>query len=149
MGIKIFPEAFDPFQEIHQYQSQLTALLGKYGATSIFIGSMRDFNEGDDVKGMYLEHYPEMTEKQLNIIIQEAKLHWPILDCLVIHRVGQIAPGEPIMLIAIWSSHRGDACGANRFILEALKSTVPFWKKELLTSGEERWVEKNHEGYTR
>jgi molybdopterin synthase catalytic subunit len=108
---------------------------------------MRDFNEGDHVKGMNLEHYPGMTESQLEKIVAEAQTRWPIIDSLLIHRVGDIFPNEPIVLVAIWSSHRGDAYDANRYIMEALKSRAPFWKKEVLTSELERWVLKNTDGY--
>jgi len=127
----------------------LSALAGKIGATSVFIGTMRDFNEGDQVKGMTLEHYPGMTEKQLAKIICEAQGQWSLLDALVVHRVGAILPDEPIVLVAVWAAHRGDAFDASRYVMEALKSKAPFWKKELLHSKEERWVLKNTDGYTK
>lgn len=147
MTIRIVQACFDPYREIQAYQDSATAMSGKYGATSIFIGTMRDFNDGDEVKGMTLEHYPGMTEKQLEKIVAEAQQQWQILDALVIHRVGIILPDEPIVLVAVWSSHRGDAFDASRYIMEALKSKAPFWKKELLTSDDERWVLKNSDGY--
>lgn len=147
MTIKICTEAFDPFHEIQVYQNVKTDHIGAVGATSIFIGTMRDFNEGDAVKGMTLEYYPGMTEKQLEKIVAEARQQWPIIDSLVIHRVGDILPNESIVLVAVWSSHRGDAFDASRFIMEALKSKAPFWKKELLASENERWVAKNTNGY--
>jgi molybdopterin synthase catalytic subunit len=146
MAIKIVDELFDPWHEIQSYQNT-AAMTGQFGATSIFIGTMRDFNEGDDVKGMTLEHYPGMTERQLEKIVAEAELRWPIMGTLVIHRAGDILPNEPIVLVAIWSSHRGDAYDANRYIMEALKSRAPFWKKELLASEQQRWVLKNTDGY--
>ncbi len=145
--IKIVEGVFDPWHEIQSYQNAAIAMVGQFGATSIFIGTMRDFNEGDGVKGMTLEHYPGMTERQLGKIIAEAGQQWPIIDTLVVHRVGDIFPNEPIVLVAIWTSHRGDAYDANRYIMEALKSRAPFWKKELLTSAQERWVLKNTDGY--
>jgi len=147
MIIRIVQDCFDPYQEIQAYQDSAKAMSGKFGATSIFIGTMRDFNDGDEVKGMTLEHYPGMTEKQLELIAAEAQQQWQILDALVIHRVGIILPDEPIVLVAVWSSHRGDAFDANRYIMEALKSKAPFWKKELLKSDDERWVLKNSDGY--
>ena len=147
MAIKICSETFDPFQEIQVYQNAKTGHSRAVGATSIFIGTMRDFNEGDVVKGMTLEYYPGMTEKQLEKIISEAQQQWPIIDSLVIHRVGDILPNESIVLVAVWSSHRGDAFDASRYIMEALKSRAPFWKKELLLSEDERWVAKNTNGY--
>ena len=147
MEIRICTGAFDPWQEIQEFQSEITNLKGKYGATSIFIGTMRDFNEGDDVKGMSLEHYPGMTEKQLEKIVEQAAEKWHVLETLLVHRVGDIFPDDPIVLVAVWTSHRGDAFDASRFIMEALKSRAPFWKKELLQSGAARWVEKNTDGY--
>ena len=145
--IKIVPSEFDPFVEVQAYQKQQQALAGKYGATNLFIGTMRDFNEGDKVKGMTLEHYPGMTEKQLALVVSGAKRQWSILDSLVIHRVGDVYPDDVLVLVAIWSVHRGDAFDASRFIMEQLKSSVPFWKKEILADDNSRWVNKNSAGY--
>jgi len=147
MEVRICTEAFDPWREAQEYQAGSSQLPGKYGATSIFIGTMRDFNEGDDVKGMCLEHYPGMTEKLLKSIIGQAQEKWQILETLLVHRVGDIFPDDPIVLVAVWASHRGDAFDVCRYIMEALKSQAPFWKKELLQSGEQRWLEKNTNGY--
>ena len=149
MKIKILTEAFDPWQEIQQFQKKFPDMQGKVGANSVFIGTMRDFNEGSNIKGMTLEHYPGMTEKQLTHIIEEAMQKWKIIDVLVVHRVGDIFPDDPIVLVSVWSSHRGDAFDSCRFIMEALKSKAPFWKKELLESNDERWVENNSDGYLR
>jgi molybdopterin synthase catalytic subunit len=148
MTIKISVEVFDPFQEIQAHQNARLSNTGAVGATSIFIGTMRDFNEGAAVRGMNLEYYPGMTEKQLDTIVTEAQRQWHFIDSLVIHRVGDILPNEPIVLVAVWSSHRGDAFDASRYIMEALKSKAPFWKKELLVTENERWVANNTNGYT-
>ena len=142
MTIKIVDTVFDPFLEIQDFQTQL-ALNGKFGATSIFIGTMRDFNEGDEVHAMTLEHYEGMTQKQLEKIITTAKDKWTILEALIVHRIGDILPSEPIVLIAIWSAHRADAFEACRYIMEELKSNAPFWKRETLSSQQTRWVLKN------
>ncbi|MDD1613008.1 MAG: molybdenum cofactor biosynthesis protein MoaE [Methylococcaceae bacterium] len=147
MGVKISPEPFDPWVEAHDYQNSAGQMAGKFGATNLFVGTMRDFNAGDDVEGMTLEHYPGMTEKALEKIVQEAAECWPVLDALVVHRVGEIKPGEPIVLVAVWTSHRGDAFDACRHIMEALKSKAPFWKKEVLKTRGERWVAQNTNGY--
>jgi molybdopterin synthase catalytic subunit len=149
MAIKICAEVFDPYQEIQAYQNANPSNNGAIGATSIFIGTMRDFNEGDAVKGMTLEYYPGMTEKQLEKIIAEARQQWHVIDTLVVHRVGDILPAQPIVLLAVWTSHRGDAFDACRYIMDALKSKAPFWKKELLTTEDERWVVENTDGYKR
>ena len=147
MTVKICPEAFNPWQEIQDYQNTELRKSAKFGATSIFIGTMRDYNEGATVQSMTLAHYPGMTERQLEKTIADAGHRWQIMDAYIIHRVGEIQPDETIVLVAVWSAHRGDAFDASRFIMEALKSTAPFWKKELLASGETRWVEKNTDGY--
>ena len=145
MTIKIVDSVFDPFLEIQDFQTQL-ALNGKFGATSIFIGTMRDFNEGDEVQAMTLEHYEGMTQKQLEKIMAIAKEKWAILDALIVHRIGDILPSEPIMLISIWSAHRADAFDACRYMMEELKSSAPFWKRETLISNQTRWVLKNTGG---
>lgn len=147
MSIALCEQAFDPWQALVDHQARQTALPGKYGATSVFVGTMRDFNAGDDVQSMYLEHYPGMTERQLQDIVDQAYQQWSIVDSLVIHRVGDVLPNDVLVLVATWAAHRGDAFDATRFIMENLKSRAPFWKKETLTSGETRWVEKNTDGY--
>ncbi len=146
MHIEIKSESFDPYYEISQYQEKM-GKVGKFGATANFIGTMRDFNEGESVKEMTLEHYPEMTEKHLRGICEQARKQWDVLDCLVMHRVGLIKISDAIVLVAVWSAHRGDAIDACHFIIEDLKSKAPFWKKEQLDEGE-RWVEKNTSGYS-
>lgn len=145
MTIKIVDTVFDPFFEIQNVQTQL-ALNGKFGATSIFIGTMRNFNEGDEVRAMTLEHYDGMTQKQLEKIMAIAKEKWGILDALIVHRVGDILPNEPIVVISVWSAHRADAFDACRYIMEELKSNAPFWKRETLISNQTRWVLKNTGG---
>ncbi len=146
MKIKIVKEGFNPWQEVEAYQQAATDFTGNFGATNIFIGTMRDFNEGDEVQAMTLEHYPKMTEKHLTAIINDAMQQWAILDVLLIHRVGDLLPNQTIVLIAVWSTHRGDAFDSCRYIIEKLKSTAPFWKKETLVKGS-RWVSGNTAGY--
>lgn len=146
MSIEIRDAPFDPWQELQRYQESLSQLTGKYGATASFVGTMRDHNEGDTVQGMILEHYPGMTERHLQRIVADAQRRWELLDALVIHRVGEIYPHDPIVLIAVWSAHRAAAFEACRFIMEDLKSRAPFWKKEILTDGQ-RWVERNTLGH--
>jgi len=145
MAVLIKPEPFDPATEQAAHQASLNA--GSFGATASFIGTMRHFNEGDDVTGMMLEHYPGMTEKELEAVIDDARSQWPIDDALIVHRVGDIQPGEPIVLTVVWSAHRAAAFDACRFLMEALKSRAPFWKKETLKDGTHRWVERNTPGY--
>ena len=146
MQIEIRHHSFNPYLELQQFQLALESD-GKFGATASFVGTMRDFNEGDVIKGMTLEHYPGMTEKQIEKICNNALSRWAIIDSLVIHRVGVLEIGEPIVLVAVWSAHRGDSFDACRYIMEELKHNAPFWKKEKLESGE-RWVERNTDGYS-
>jgi molybdopterin synthase catalytic subunit len=103
---------------------------------------MRDLNEGAEVKGMTLEHYPEMTRRHLERVAAEARARWALEDVLVVHRHGDLAPGDPIVLVAAWSAHRGAAFEACRYLIEELKHRAPFWKKEQGPAGE-RWVERN------
>ena len=145
-SVIIAVDAFDPWKSLAAYQTtHLTD--GHFGATATFVGSMRDFNEGDAVSAMTLEYYPGMTEVQLQSIIDDAHSQWTLDDALIVHRVGEITPGEPIVLVACWSAHRAAAFDACRFLMEALKSRAPFWKKETLTDQSHRWVEKNTDGY--
>ncbi len=147
MSVIILAQPFDPWQTLAEYQQKKPHLDGKFGATAVFLGTMRDFNEGDNVSQMFLEHYPGMTEKHLEKICTQATEDHALLETLVIHRVGEINPNDPIVLVATWSSHRKEAFEACREIMEDLKSRAPFWKKEQLNSGEDRWVEKNTKGY--
>ena len=137
---------FDAWKELHSHQETLSAVKGQYGATSVFVGTMRDFNESQSVQAMFLEHYPEMTSRYLDKIANEALEKWNILDTFIIHRVGHINPDDTIVLIAVWSAHRKEAFEACRYIIEELKQRAPFWKKETLSNQSERWVTKNTTG---
>jgi len=145
MKIDVRETPFDPLMELGRYQHELASLQGQYGATAIFIGTMRDFNEGDAICGMTLEHYPGMTERHLQRMVESAIREWLLLDALLIHRVGDLQPNDPIVLIAVWSEHRAAAFAACRFIIEELKSKAPFWKREQ-TGDRSRWVEHNTPG---
>ena len=144
MPAHISPQPFDPWQQIAKHQ-QLSALEKQFGATAMFIGSMRDFNDDADVSKMVLEHYPEMTQRYLNKLELQAQQRWNLLDSLIIHRVGEINPADPIVLIACWSAHRRAALDACNWLIEELKHNAPFWKKETRQEGE-RWVEHNTDG---
>jgi molybdopterin synthase catalytic subunit len=110
------------------------------GAIATFVGVCRDRNEGSGVESMTLEHYPGMTEKAIEAIVAEARARWPLRACEVVHRVGCLRPGEPIVLVAVGCEHRGDAFAACEFVMDFLKTRAPFWKKE--GSGrEQRWVD--------
>ncbi len=145
MQVQLREQEFDPWQEIADHQVQHLGAAGKWGATAVFVGTMRDDNEGDAVTGMTLEYYPEMTERHLRAIAEQAMATWDIIDVLILHRVGDVVPGEPIVLVTVWAAHRAAAYDANRFIMEDLKSKAPFWKKEQTAAGA-RWVERNTPG---
>jgi molybdopterin synthase catalytic subunit len=110
------------------------------GAIATFIGVVRDLNDGADVTSMTLEHYPGMTEKALEAIVAEARERWDLIDAAVVHRVGELHPTDPIVLVAVASAHRGEAFQACEFIMDYLKTRAPFWKKEEGSRGG-AWVE--------
>ena len=112
----------------------------RVGAVVSFLGTVRDMNDGSQVKGMTLEHYPGMTEKALQEILDQAKSRWDIYQTLVIHRVGPLLPEDQIVLVAVTSAHRGEAFAACEFIMDYLKTAAPFWKKEDTPEGS-RWVD--------
>lgn len=112
----------------------------RVGAVCTFTGTVRDRNDGLNVSSMALEHYPGMTEKALHVIVEQAMRRWKILDCTVVHRVGNLRPADQIVLVVVATAHRGHAFEACEFIMDYLKTRAPFWKKEQTPSGE-RWVE--------
>ena len=112
----------------------------RVGALASFVGLVRDMNDGAGVSEMTLEHYPGMTEKALEAIVAEAKGRWDIYNALVIHRVGPLKPCDQIVLVAVTSSHRGEAFAACEFIMDYLKTRAPFWKREATADGA-RWVD--------
>lgn len=112
----------------------------RVGGVASFIGVVRDLNDGDRVAEMTLEHYPGMTEKALEKIVDEARQRWDIYDALVIHRVGRLKPTDQIVLVVVTSAHRGEAFRACEFLMDYLKTRAPFWKKEQTAQGG-RWVE--------
>ncbi len=142
MIIEVLETPLEPWQAIVDHQQAHPELSGKVGATSVFVGSMRDFNENASVSSMFLEHYPGMTEKYLENIAEHALQQWDIQDVLVKHRVGELHPDDPIVLIAVWSAHRDGAFEACRYIIEELKHKAPFWKKEQRQQGK-HWVKSN------
>ncbi|WP_257254205.1 MULTISPECIES: molybdopterin synthase catalytic subunit MoaE [unclassified Endozoicomonas] len=133
--ISIQKDDFDPGFE----QDQLSDNTGT-GALVTFTGLVRDENLGDDVGGLYLEHYPGMTEKSLRDIIDEAAERWPLQAIRVIHRVGQLQPGDRIVFVGVASAHRKAAFEICEFVMDYLKTRAPFWKKETTPEGD-RWVD--------
>jgi molybdopterin synthase catalytic subunit len=144
MKIQLTTADFNPWQEVQNYQAT-HEIAKKFGATSVFVGTMRDFNGGNAVQSMFLEHYPGMTEHHLEKLSDAAHQRWSLLDTLIVHRVGDIYPGETIVLVAVWATHRAPALNACRYLIEALKQQAPFWKRETLAQGS-RWVSHNTPG---
>ncbi len=131
----------DPFDQQHIYR--WASELAETGATVIFIGKVRDMNLGDAVSGLYLEHYPAMTEKALREIAEQAAQRWELQRIYIVHRVGQLYTGDEIVAVAVSSAHRGNAYQANEFIMDYLKVKAPFWKKETTPEGD-RWLDSRN-----
>lgn len=136
MTVRVQTEDFDVGAEI----ARLRQGDPKVGAVASFIGVVRDLNDGDAVSELLLEHYPGMTEKALEKIVDEAKSRWDVYDALVIHRVGRLRPTDQIVLVVVTSAHRGEAFHACEFLMDYLKTRAPFWKKEQTGQGS-RWVD--------
>lgn len=111
------------------------------GASSSFVGYVRGHDHAKDLRALFLEHYAGLTEREILRIIEIAKTRWPITGCRVVHRVGEIPVGEPIVLVATIASHREAAFHATEFIMDYLKTDAPFWKKEVFNDNTDHWVE--------
>jgi molybdopterin synthase catalytic subunit len=131
--IRVQEQDFDIGAEIAALRAQRTDI----GAIASFIGTVR--GEGGGLNAMTLEHYPGMTEKELDRIEAEARARWPLLDCLIVHRVGRLSPGDNIVLVVTLSAHRRAALEAVEFLMDYLKTRAPFWKSEESGAGRE-WV---------
>lgn len=136
MSVRVQQEVFDLGHETLKLRGDDPQV----GALVSFVGLVRDLNDEQTVSQMTLEHYPGMTEKALSSLENEARQRWKIIDALIIHRVGKLLPGDPIVLVAVTSAHRRDAFDACQFMMDALKTSAPFWKKETTPAGD-RWVD--------
>ncbi len=136
MAVRVQTEDFDTGAEI----ARMRLARPDVGAVAVFVGQVRDLNEGNCVAAMTLEHYPGMTEKALESIVAQASSRWDIFDALVIHRIGKLCPQDQIVLVVVTGAHRGEAFAACEFIMDYLKTEAPFWKKEQTASGD-RWVD--------
>lgn len=134
--VRVQPADFDLGLEV----ARLRAGDARVGAVVSFVGTVRDMNDGDAVAELELEHYPGMTERALEDIVEQARARWPLYGALVIHRIGPMKPMEQIVLVAVSAAHRGEAFAACEFIMDYLKTEAPFWKKEQ-TPGGARWVD--------
>jgi molybdopterin synthase catalytic subunit len=134
--VRVQADDFDLGAEI----ARLRADDPRIGAVVSFVGTVRDMNDGDQVAELELEHYPGMTERSLEDIVEQARARWPLYGALVIHRIGPMRPMDQIVLVACSAAHRGEAFAASEFIMDYLKTDAPFWKKEQTPQGA-RWVD--------
>ena len=135
MYVSVQKEFFDFSAEIKNFSETL----GNIGAIVTFTGIVRG-QKSKTLDYMFIEHYPGMTETQIKLIVEDAFKRWKIRDVLVIHRYGELEPGEPIMMVATAAEHRKEAFEAAEYLMDYLKSRAPFWKKEVL-NGVENWVD--------
>ncbi len=136
MGVSIQTDDFNIAAEL----DALRQSSAQAGALVSFVGLVRDFSEAGKVTSIFLEHYPGMSEKALRAIIADAASRWSLLGVRVIHRVGELRPNDQIVLVAAASAHRADAFAACEFIMDYLKTSAPFWKREQTEQGA-KWLD--------
>jgi molybdopterin synthase catalytic subunit len=137
VSVRVQREDFDIGAEVRR----ITAGRVDIGAIVTFTGTVRSGNDGRQIASMTLEHYPGMTESELERVEAEAGRRWPLQASLIVHRVGKLVPGDNIVLVVTASAHREAAFAAAEFLMDYLKTSAPFWKKEQAPDGAERWVE--------
>ncbi len=137
MAVRVQREDFDIGREIAALSSGNTDI----GAIVTFTGTVRGIAGGEAITAMDLEHYPGMTEAELERIEAEAHQRWPLEASLIVHRFGPLAPGDNIVLVVTASRHRQAAFDAAQFLMDFLKTKAPFWKKETQASGKAHWVD--------
>lgn len=123
-----------------KHEAEALRLDNSVGAIVTFSGLVRDMHDEQAVNGLFLEHYPGMTEKSLEAIATEAQTRWPLLAITIIHRIGELKAGDQIVFVGVSSGHRGAAFSACEFIMDYLKTRAPFWKKTLQPDGAS-WVD--------
>ena len=137
MSVRVQREDFDIGAEVRRLAAGRTDI----GAIVTFTGTMRGDNDGHRISDMTLEHYPGMTERELEQVESEANARWPLQASLIVHRVGALAPGDNIVLVVTASAHRQAAFAAAEFLMDYLKTRAPFWKKEEAPDGTGTWVD--------
>jgi molybdopterin synthase catalytic subunit len=137
MAVRIQTDDFDVGAEIRRLTDGRTDL----GAIVTFTGTVRGESGGQALVSMTLEHYPGMTESELEVVEAEARARWPIGASLIVHRVGALRPGENIVLVLTASPHRQAAFEAAEYLMDYLKTRAPFWKQETFADGSSRWVD--------
>jgi molybdopterin synthase catalytic subunit len=136
MTVRVQHEDFDPSAEI----AKVHAGRSDIGGVVSFIGLVRGESHGEALTSMSLEHFPGMTERELQRIVDEARSRWPLDAVTIVHRVGELKPGDRIVLVVTAAAHRHAAFEAGEFLMDYLKTKAPFWKREMRASGE-HWVE--------
>ncbi|NUU38191.1 molybdopterin synthase catalytic subunit MoaE [Pseudomonas sp. C2B4] len=136
MSVRVQYKAFD----VGQLIDNLRASDPGVGAVVNFVGYVRDINQSEAVASLFLEHYPGMTERSLQKIIDDARARWPLKAVEIVHRIGQLSVTDPIVFVGVSSQHRHAAFDACAFIMDYLKTDAPFWKREDVASGS-RWVD--------
>ena len=129
----------DDFDVAKEWAAMRMRLGGRAGAVVAFAGIVRDHAGTDEVNGLFLEHYPGMTEASIGKILAKASRRWELIDTLVIHRIGELGPRDQIVLVLVAAAHRPDAFAACEFIMDYLKTDAVFWKKEHRPGGD-TWI---------
>ena len=139
--IRLQPHPFDPEAELRAFREKA----GAAGAVASFCGFVRA--EAGSVEALELQHYPGLCEQEISRMTESARARFDIADVFVLHRFGRMMPGEPIVLVAASAAHRKPALEAVDFLMDYLKTSAPFWKRETTTSGE-RWIEPTTSDYS-
>ena len=137
--IQVQEADFDPTALTDELRARTGA---QAGALVTFTGYVRDFSPESPTDTLYLEHYPGMCERELETIAATARQRWNLAGTVIVHRVGALPREARIVFVATASAHRGDAFRGCEYIIDALKTRAPFWKRETLASGEQFWVEQ-------
>ncbi|UOF94115.1 MAG: molybdenum cofactor biosynthesis protein MoaE [Bordetella sp.] len=144
--ISIQEEDFNP----NLLQENLKKKVGeKAGAIVSFTGYVRDYRNDAEIQKLFLEHYPNMCERELNIIVNNAYQNWKLLDVVIVHRVGILYPGNRIVFVSTASIHRKEAFLSCEYILDMIKTCIPIWKCETLAEGSKFWVSPTSKDYTK
>ena len=147
MSIRIQEDDFSLDQEWDALRKRIGGCAGSIVA---FAGLVRErARAGEDVSGLFLEHYPGMTEASMERIVDEARGRWPLQDVVVIHRVGDLKPGDQIVLVLVASAHRGAAFAGCEFVMDMLKTKAVFWKKEVRTGSKGTWIRSTGDDFER
>ena len=139
IDVALCSNAFEPLAELHKWPHQMSN-----AATAIFIGRMRSQgSSAEELEAMQLEHYPGMTERQLQHSASDAAASHGVRAVLIRHRIGRVTPNQALVLVAVSADRRGPAQRCCQALLEAIKHDAPFWKQEISRSGERHWIEGN------